>query len=77
MADDGKALTGIHRLQDALGRIPADSFPFPLDRRVVARKLEQLRRRMHRLGFHPSSRSLAEGFLRIACHHVAQAIRSS
>lgn len=60
-----------------LGRIPADAFPFPLDRETVIEKLAFTSERILAVtGNRYTPIELAEGFLRIANTNMAQAIRS-
>ena len=60
-----------------LGRIPADRFPFPLDRRAAEQQLDTILRQVHRASTPTmTSWQLAEGFLRVANTHMSQAIRS-
>jgi len=61
-----------------LGRIVRDRFPFPLDRDVVERKLNELRARIEKLspGPAPAPAELAEGFLKIANANMVRAIRN-
>ena len=53
-----------------LGRISADRFPFPLDQTPVTAALEQLSSTTN-----SSPVDIANGFLQIANHHMAEAIR--
>jgi len=60
-----------------LGKIPADRFPFPLDREIVERKLQQLCGEIEQAtGTRYAPVELADGFLRVADVHMAGAIRS-
>ncbi len=60
-----------------LGRIPTSRFPIPLDRAAAAEQLQQIIRRRHaeeRTELDPTS--LADGFVQIACAHMAEAVRA-
>ncbi len=65
-------VTDVHLL---LGRLPADRFPFALDRRAAARRLDNLRQRLRRRGQRLTARQIATGLLRIATTRMARAIR--
>ncbi len=59
-----------------LGRIPADLFPFPLDRAAVERRFHELIERIERATgrrYHPYE--LAAGYVSIANAHMAAAIK--
>ncbi|QDT01703.1 Acetophenone carboxylase gamma subunit [Rubripirellula lacrimiformis] len=58
-----------------LGRIPADRFPFALDRDAAQQRLESIGLAMGRDGL-GDNRSLAEGFLDIAVAHMSEAVRT-
>ena len=60
-----------------LGRIPEDRFPIPLDREAAAARLREIAALALRDGQNiASDQSLAEGFLRIAVTHMAEAVRT-
>jgi len=60
-----------------LGKISEDYFPFPLDRRAVERRLDELRETIRAATGHAYSRAeLADGFLRVANANMVQALRS-
>ncbi len=60
-----------------LGRVPADHFPFPLDRQAVERRLTELAAEIKSTTGHDyNHRELCEGFLKIANANMVQAIRS-
>jgi 5-oxoprolinase (ATP-hydrolysing) len=59
-----------------LGRLPVDRFPFPLDEERPRHALESVARRLRRRGDARSAEQVAAGFLRIANHNMAQAIRA-
>ncbi len=60
-----------------LGRIPADRFPFPLDRSAVVHRLHELCDRMSTtLGAPQTAEEVAAGCLTVANHHMARAIRT-
>ena len=59
-----------------LGRVPADLFPFPLDREAVAERLDALITRIEAATErHYAREELAGGFISIANAHMAAAIR--
>ena len=59
-----------------LGRMVKSRFPFPLDESAVEGRLTEIARKMSAAGFDMSLPKLAEGFLSIANHNMASAIRS-
>jgi 5-oxoprolinase (ATP-hydrolysing) len=59
-----------------LGRIQREWFPFELDDEAVERKLEQLCGQLQDSGFQMTPLELASGFLEIANHNMATAIRT-
>ncbi len=61
-----------------LGKIPADRFPFPLDRGVVERKLAELCDVISQsaLATHYTPIELAEGFLKVANANMVRPIRN-
>src|SRR5205085_4124124 len=60
-----------------LGRLPADQFPFPLDRSAVeVRLLELVDEIRSSAGFDYELTDLADGFTRVANATMARAIRS-
>jgi 5-oxoprolinase (ATP-hydrolysing) len=60
----------------ALGRLVADQFPFPLNREVVLRRLEELAEEVAKgTGRRYSPEELASGLVEIANAHMARAIR--
>ena len=56
-----------------LGRIPAERFPFPLDREAARRRLTEIASRTSQTWRHLDE--LAAGFFRIAVTHMAEAVR--
>ncbi|MBN2448345.1 MAG: hydantoinase B/oxoprolinase family protein, partial [Phycisphaerae bacterium] len=59
-----------------LGRVPADLFPFPLDRDAVERRLdEQIQRIAEATGRRYDRHELAAGYVAIANTHMAAAIK--
>ncbi len=59
-----------------LGRVVPEFFPFPLDRAVIQRQLDELRGRVEQAtGTESNTVHLAEGFIRIANAHMASAIK--
>jgi 5-oxoprolinase (ATP-hydrolysing) len=59
-----------------LGRVVPEFFPFPLDRAVIQRQLEELCRRVQQdTRAERNIAHLAEGFIRIANAHMAAAIK--
>ena len=58
-----------------LGRIPPGRFPFPLDDDAVRERLESLAGSLGSRGYSRSLEEIAEGFLEIADHRMAAAIR--
>ncbi len=58
-----------------LGRIAESRFPFALDRTAALRRITEIGEKMG-AGALPSSEELAEGFLRIAVTHMAEAVRT-
>ncbi len=58
-----------------LGRIPSGYFPFPLDEEAVREGLDSLAGRLRSRGYSRSLEEIAEGFLEIADHRMAAAIR--
>ncbi|MEX0938918.1 MAG: hydantoinase B/oxoprolinase family protein [Pirellulales bacterium] len=82
-ADPGPACYGkggplaVTDLNVYLGRIPADRFPFPLDRAAVERRLQAICREIRgATGQAYKAVELADGFLKIAGANMAKAIRS-
>jgi 5-oxoprolinase (ATP-hydrolysing) len=59
----------------ALGRLPADRFPFPLELEAVRARLAALAERVTADGTPMTPESVAEGYLAIADANMAQAIR--
>lgn len=60
-----------------LGRLVEHHFPFRLDRDAAADRLKQLHSSLSSAGVHfESIEELAEGFLRIAVTHMAEAVRT-
>jgi 5-oxoprolinase (ATP-hydrolysing) len=57
-----------------LGRLPADRFPFPLQRDPVERALRALQRELAAAGFTRALDEIAAGFVEIANANMAQAI---
>lgn len=82
-ADPGPACYGrggplsVTDLNVALGRVPADQFPFPINRLAVTRQLEEMCAKIAEspLGKAYEPLELAEGFLRIANENMVRAIR--
>lgn len=82
-ADPGPACYGrggplsVTDLNVALGRVPADQFPFPVDTAAVHRQLSEMCGRIadSPLGKLYEPLELAEGFLRIANENMVRAIR--
>jgi len=82
-ADPGPACYGrggplaVTDLNVALGKVPADQFPFPLDYEAVQVRLESLCETIETAtGKRLEPRELAEGFLQVANANMAEAIRS-
>lgn len=82
-ADPGPACYGrsgplsITDINLSLGRLPADSLPFPLDHEAVRLRLEQrIGEIEQRTGKRYTPEQLAEGYLRIANANMAQAVRA-
>ncbi|QDV60887.1 hydantoinase B/oxoprolinase family protein [Crateriforma conspicua] len=60
-----------------LGRLPADRFPFPLDRRAAMSRLKEIAAERNSVSASSSDcDDLAAGFLQIACTHMAEAVRT-
>ena len=59
-----------------LKRIPKDSFPFPLDHTAAENRLIEIQSKLSEQGVQIAQQELAEGFLRIAVTHMAEAIRT-
>jgi 5-oxoprolinase (ATP-hydrolysing) len=60
-----------------LGRLPADRFPFPLDRAAVERQLDSLAGQIHRAAKRDYGKvELCDGLLRVANQNMVQAIRT-
>ena len=57
-----------------LGRVPAERFPFPLDRRAARARLREVESRVPQPFESPEK--LAEGFFEIAVTHMAEAVRA-
>ncbi len=82
-ADPGPACYGrggplsVTDLNVALGRVPSDQFPFPINTSAVQLQLKQLCDRIEKspLGKSYTPLELAEGFLRIANENMVRAIR--
>ncbi|MBD3675045.1 MAG: hydantoinase B/oxoprolinase family protein [Planctomycetaceae bacterium] len=82
-ADPGPACYGrggplaVTDLNVALGRVPADQFPFPIDESTVLKHLETMCAEIadSPLGKQYEPLELAEGFLRIANENMVRAIR--
>lgn len=80
-ADPGPACYGrggplaVTDLNVVLGRLPADRFPFPLDISAARQRLEEVNARMGS-GRFATIEEAAEGFLKIAVTHMAEAVRT-
>lgn len=80
-ADPGPACYGaggpltVADLDLFLGRVPEDHFPFPLHRRAVERRLDELRERLSSRGHDRTRLEVAAGLLSIATRRVVGAIR--
>ncbi len=70
----GAAAITLTDVQVALGRLPGDRFPFPLDRDAPARALNALAGEVY--GDGGTAEALAAGFFRVAVASMAQAIRT-
>lgn len=81
-ADPGPACYGrggpltVTDLNLFLGRLPSDALPFPLHQTSVHRRLTEIQRELRDTGIEYTLEALAAGFLRVANHNMAQAIRS-
>jgi 5-oxoprolinase (ATP-hydrolysing) len=58
-----------------LGRLPAHRFPFPLDIDAAKRRLSEVNAKLGEAAFE-SIQATAEGFLKIAVTHMAEAVRT-
>ena len=80
-ADPGPACYGrggpltVTDLNIVLGRLPSDRFPFPLDLGASRSRLEEVNAKLGDNGF-ASIELAAEGFLKIAITHMAEAVRT-
>jgi 5-oxoprolinase (ATP-hydrolysing) len=80
-ADPGPACYGrggpltVTDLNVVLGRLPATRFPFPLDVAAARRRLHEVNQRLGDAAF-ASLEVAAEGFLKIAITHMAEAVRT-
>lgn len=80
-ADPGPACYGkggpltVTDLNVFLGRLPSDRFPFPLDINAAQRRLAEVNAKMGADAF-ATLRQAAEGFLKIAVTHMAEAVRT-
>ena len=59
-----------------LSRLNVDRFPFPLDRNATESKLRSLTKKINQTPHAKTELEVAEGFLRIANHSMASAIRT-
>jgi len=82
-ADPGPACYGrggplaVTDLNVILGRVPADRFPFPLDKQAIERRLQDTAEQIAAAtGKHYAPLELAAGFLQVANANMASAIRS-
>jgi 5-oxoprolinase (ATP-hydrolysing) len=83
-ADPGPLCYGRPNAQDltltdvnlALGRLLPERFPFPLERERVELALEDVAHRLAALGFPRSKTEIALGFVDVANHGMAEAIRN-
>jgi 5-oxoprolinase (ATP-hydrolysing) len=80
-ADPGPACYGrggpltVTDLNVVLGRLPGDRFPFPLDVAAARRRLHEVNAKLGDQAF-ASIELAAEGFLKIAVTHMAEAVRT-
>jgi len=80
-ADPGPACYGrggpltVTDLNVVLGRLPSARFPFPLDVSAARRRLHEVNSKLGDQAF-PSIELAAEGFLKIAVTHMAEAVRT-
>jgi 5-oxoprolinase (ATP-hydrolysing) len=80
-ADPGPACYGrggplaVTDLNVVLGRLPADRFPFPLDIAAARQRLAEVNAKMGS-GRFATIEEAAEGFLKIAVTHMAEAVRT-
>ena len=64
-------------LNVALGRVPADQFPFPLDLQAIDQRLDELQLELSAVGKAFASRELlADGLRNIAAQQMAEAVRT-
>ncbi len=80
-ADPGPACYGrggpltVTDLNVVLGRLPATRFPFPLDVNAAQRRLAEVNAKLGAEAL-PTIEAAAEGLLRIAINHMAEAVRT-